>query len=188
MGLFAVIGPSRKDHRGPLAFCSRSLSKIRFSSQKRSISRSMVGKSGTFGTGLYMFVNNIVLADAGASVPARAPARHGGRDVASYVSTVNFCGILNGWNTIVCAKSLCGVVLDLDAQRLEELEVLIANLEFSGHQGRLFARLLARLADSDSGFQHQENIVPAFFDSGNDIGNRLGVRQRLVDRLAQFLH
>src|SRR5579864_5472792 len=79
MGLFAVIGPSRKDQRGPLAFCSRSLSKIRCSSQKRSISRSMVGKSGTFGTGLYMFINNIVLADVGASVPAHAPPLHGDR-------------------------------------------------------------------------------------------------------------
>src|SRR5580692_5726282 len=90
MGLFAVIGPSRKDQRGPLAFCWRSLSKTRFSSQKRSISRSMVGKSGTFGTGLYMFINNIVSADVGASVPARGPALHGCGDVASYVSTGQF--------------------------------------------------------------------------------------------------
>src|SRR5580704_14015216 len=90
MGLFAVIGPSRKDQRGPFALCSRCLSKIRCSSQKRSISRSMVGKSGTFGTGLYMFINNIVSADVGASVPARAPAVHGGRDVASYASTGQF--------------------------------------------------------------------------------------------------
>src|SRR5579863_286261 len=90
MGLFAVIGPSRKDQRGPLAFCSRSLSKIRCSSQKRSISRSMVGKSGTFGTGLYMFINNIVSADVGARVPAHAPPLHGGRDAASCVSTGQF--------------------------------------------------------------------------------------------------
>jgi len=37
-----------------------------------------------------MFINNIVLADVGASVLARAPALHGCRDVASYVSTGQF--------------------------------------------------------------------------------------------------
>lgn len=86
------------------------------------------------------------------------------------------------------AVVLRGVVLNLDAQRLEELQILIADLEFSGHQRRLFAGLLTRLADPDRGFQHQKDIVSALFDSGNDIGNGLGISQRLIDRLAQFLH
>src|ERR1017187_4259339 len=58
MGLFAVIGPSRKDQRGPSAVCARSLSNTRFSSQKRRISRSIAGKSGTLGTGRYMFFHD----------------------------------------------------------------------------------------------------------------------------------
>src|SRR5207247_1566293 len=60
MGLFAVIGPSRNDHGEPFAVCSRSLSKIRFSSQKRRTSRSRVGKSGTLSTGRYIVINNII--------------------------------------------------------------------------------------------------------------------------------
>ena len=47
MGLLAVIGPSRNDHRGPPAVWARSLSRMRRSSQKRKISRSIAGKSGT---------------------------------------------------------------------------------------------------------------------------------------------
>jgi hypothetical protein len=95
---------------------------------------------------------------------------------------------VNGWKQNCLAATLRGVVLNLDAQRLEELEVLIADLELRRHQRRLFARLLARLADSDRGFQHQKDIVTAFFDSGNDVGDGLGISQRLIDRLAQFLH
>src|ERR1035437_3874527 len=56
MGLLAVIGPSRNDHRGPLAVCARSLWKMRCSSQKRRIWRSMAGKSGTLGTDRYIFM------------------------------------------------------------------------------------------------------------------------------------
>src|ERR1039458_4228270 len=56
IGLLAVIGPSRNDQRGPPAVCARSFSKIRFSSQKRSIARSIAGKSGTFGTDRYIFI------------------------------------------------------------------------------------------------------------------------------------
>src|ERR1039458_7000204 len=56
IGLLAVIGPSRNDQRGPPAVWARSFSKMRFSSQKRSMARSMVGKSGTFGTGRYIFI------------------------------------------------------------------------------------------------------------------------------------
>src|ERR1051326_2110708 len=54
MGLLAVIGPSKNDQRGPWAFFWRSLLKICLSCQKRRISRSIAGKSGTFATGRYM--------------------------------------------------------------------------------------------------------------------------------------
>src|ERR1017187_5951308 len=56
IGLLAVIGPSRNDQRGPPAVWARSFSKMRFSAQKRSIARSMAGKSGTFGTDRYIFI------------------------------------------------------------------------------------------------------------------------------------
>src|ERR1700732_1239744 len=80
------------------------------------------------------------------------------------------------------------VVLNLDAERLEELQVLIVGLELSSPQRRLFAGFLATLAYPDGGFQHQEDIVAALFDSRRDIGDGLGIRQGLVDRLTQFLH
>ena len=76
-----------------------------------------------------------------------------------------------------CGAVLRRVVLDLDAQRLEEFEILIADLELRGHQRRLFAGLLTRLADSDGSFEHQEYVVTALFDPGNDIGNGLGISQ-----------
>src|SRR5262245_38710991 len=53
IGLLAVIGPSRKDQRGPSFVWARSLSKMRRSAQKRRISRSRAGKSGIRGTGRY---------------------------------------------------------------------------------------------------------------------------------------
>src|ERR1017187_5274994 len=58
MGLLAVMGPSRNDQRGPAAVCARSFWKIWRSSQKRKSSRSMAGKSGTLGTGLYIFIGD----------------------------------------------------------------------------------------------------------------------------------
>src|ERR1039458_10396370 len=56
MGLLAVIGPSRNDQGGPPAVCARFFSNLLFSAQKRRISRSMAGKSGTFGTDRYIFI------------------------------------------------------------------------------------------------------------------------------------
>src|SRR5580704_14807011 len=56
MGLLAVMGPSRNDQRGPPAVCARSFWKIWRSSQKRKRSRSIAGKSGILGTGLYIFI------------------------------------------------------------------------------------------------------------------------------------
>src|ERR1035438_8773532 len=56
MGLLAVMGPSRNDQGGPPAVCARSFRKIWRSSQKRRSSRSIAGKSGTLGTGRYIFI------------------------------------------------------------------------------------------------------------------------------------
>ena len=114
--------------------------------------------------------------------------------------SIEFCWILNPKKKRrhKCRRhtnqaGLGGVVLDLDAQRLQELQVLIADLEFGiagerGDQGSLVSGFLAGLADADGGFEDQENVVAAFLDFGNDIGDLLGVGQRFVDRLAQLLH
>ena len=50
------------------------------------------------------------------------------------------------WSVV---RVLRGVVLDLDAERLEEFEVLITDLEFRRNQRWLVAGLLTRLADPD---------------------------------------
>src|ERR1700675_5159205 len=71
-------------------------------------------------------------------------------------------------------------VVDLDAQRLEKLQILIADLEFSiraegGDQGSLVGGVFALLADADGGFENEENVVAAFLDPGNDFGDRFGI-------------
>src|SRR6202521_3283755 len=84
-------------------------------------------------------------------------------------------------------------VVDLDAQRLEKLQILIADLEFSiraegGDQGSLVGGVFALLADADGGFENEENVVAAFLDAGNDFGDRFGIGKRLVDRFSEFFH
>ena len=61
----------------------------------------------------------------------------------------------------------------------EKLQILIADLEFgigaeSGDQGSLVAGVFALFADADRGFEDEENIVAAFLNAGNDIGDVLG--------------
>src|SRR5689334_10431931 len=63
MGLLAVMGPSRKDQRGPFLFFSRSRSKARISSQNASIWRSRAGKSvcgSTFSNGMVPFLVRVI--------------------------------------------------------------------------------------------------------------------------------
>ena len=69
---------------------------------------------------------------------------------------------------------------DLDAERLEKLHILIADLEFGiaaegGDQGSLVRGVLALFADADGSFENQENVVAAFLDAGNDLGDRFGI-------------
>src|ERR1700704_6072510 len=84
-------------------------------------------------------------------------------------------------------------VVDLDAQRLEKLQILIADLEFGigaegGDQGSLVGRVFVLLADADGGFENEENVVATFLDAGNDFGDRFGIGKRLVDRFSEFFH
>ena len=51
MGLLAVMGPSKKDQRGPSAFFLRSRLKVSSAAQRSSIRRSMDGKSSSSGSG-----------------------------------------------------------------------------------------------------------------------------------------
>jgi len=83
--------------------------------------------------------------------------------------------------------------LDLDAEGLQELEILVADFEFgvggeSSDEGSLVGGFLALLADADGGFEDQENVVAALFDAGDDFGDLFGIGERLVDGLAEFLH
>src|ERR1700683_2026764 len=103
------------------------------------------------------------------------------RDSATPLRTTNVVGRLRG------------VFFDLDAQRFEELQVLIADFEFwigaeGGDERGLVGGFVARLADADGGFEHQKNIVTAFFDAGDDFGNLVGVGQRLIDGFPKFFH
>jgi len=83
--------------------------------------------------------------------------------------------------------------LDLDAEGLQELEILVADFEFgvggeSSDEGSLVGGFLALLADADGGFEDQENVVAALFDAGDNFGDLFGIGERLVDGLAEFLH
>src|ERR1700675_195642 len=84
-------------------------------------------------------------------------------------------------------------VVDLDAQRLEKLQILIADLEFGigaegGDQGSLVGSVFALLADADGGFENEENVVATFLDTGNHFGDRFGIGKRLVNRFSELFH
>src|SRR6266853_6994913 len=84
-------------------------------------------------------------------------------------------------------------VVDLDAEGLEKLQVLVADLEFcigaeSGDEGSLVGGVFALLADADGGFENEENVIATFLDAGNDFGDRFGIGKRFVDRFSEFFH
>ena len=88
---------------------------------------------------------------------------------------------------------LSNVFVDFNAQRLQELQILIIDFEGGigserGYEGGLVVRFLALLADADGSFEDQEDVVAALFDARHDLGNGIGIGQRLVDRFAQFFH
>jgi hypothetical protein len=97
---------------------------------------------------------------------------------------------------VISAVLLLGVAFfffDLDAERFQELQILVADFEFwirgkRGNQGSLVRGLFALLAHSDGGFKNEEDVISAVFDPGNNLGNLLGVRQGFVDRIAEFFH
>ena len=83
--------------------------------------------------------------------------------------------------------------LDFDTEGFEELEILIVDFEFgiggeSGDEGSLVGGFLALLADADGGFQDQKDIVPALFNTRDDLGDLFGIGERFVDGFAEFLH
>jgi hypothetical protein len=60
------------------------------------------------------------------------------------------------------SHQLSNVFVDFDAQRLQELEVLIVDLERGicserGYEGCLVVRFLALLTDADGSFEHEED-------------------------------
>ena len=63
--------------------------------------------------------------------------------------------------------------VNFDAERLEEFQVLVVDLEFRiGGQGRdqrsLIGRFFALLADADSRFENQEDVVSTLLDAGDN--------------------
>jgi len=82
---------------------------------------------------------------------------------------------------------------DFDAERFQELEILVADFEFgvggeSGDEGSFVGGFFALLAYADGGFEDEEDVVTAFFDAGDDFGDLFGVGERFVDGFAEFLH
>src|SRR5579872_246393 len=80
-----------------------------------------------------------------------------------------------------------------DAEGFEKFQILIADFELgiggkSGYQRSLVGRLLALLAHADGSFEDQENIVTALFNARDDFRDLVGIGERFIDRLAQFLH
>ena len=53
---------------------------------------------------------------------------------------------------------------------------------------RVVVLALIAPVESDRGFQNQENIVPGSFDLADCLRNPVGFRERIVDRVSQFLH
>ena len=91
------------------------------------------------------------------------------------------------------ASNLAGFFLDADLQCPEELSVLVGEVEF-GDMVNIVVDLLAvhhfgftAPIEADGHFQHQEKVVAGRPDAPDDIRDLLGVRNRLVDRAAQFL-
>jgi len=83
--------------------------------------------------------------------------------------------------------------VDFDAQRFEEFQILITDLQLriGGHSGderSLVWRLFALLAHADRRFQDQENVIATLFNAGHNFRNLLGVRQRFVNRVAELFH
>jgi len=83
--------------------------------------------------------------------------------------------------------------LDLDAEGLQELEVLVVDLEFrigreSGDQRCLVGGFFALLAHPNGGFKNEKNIVTTLLDARDDFGDLFRVGERFVDSFAEFLH
>src|SRR6185369_8529854 len=169
MGLLAVIGPSRNDQRGPSAVCARSLSKTLFSSQKRSISRSIAGKSGTLGTGRYMsFHHNCRdLADVN-PCPTMRPMDH--REVGRYWegNAAAWTALSRqGWDVYRDAVNTPAFLAMLpDVAGLRGLDVGCGE----GHNTRLLAERGARMTAID--------IAPTFvrFARESEVRQPLGIR------------
>src|SRR6516164_7136259 len=82
---------------------------MRFSSQKRSIARSMPGKSGTFGTGLYMFADiSLSSSIAGALILVKF-----WRERRSFCGTRHRAFLRSGTNTLL--KSAVRLLFGVDA-------------------------------------------------------------------------
>src|SRR5215472_2536249 len=74
------------------------------------------------------------------------------------------------------------VFVDLDAQGLKELQVLVVDFKGGiagqgGYQLRLVGRLFSLLAHPNGGFQYQEDVVSTLFYPGDHIRDLVRVSQ-----------
>ena len=52
----------------------------------------------------------------------------------------------------------------------------------------LFFAFFIPLIEANSCFQYQENVISGAFDLANSLGDPVGLRELVVDRVPQFLH
>src|SRR5437868_924154 len=107
-----------------------------------------------------------------------------------------------GERTRTVRRPLAAVVVDGDLQCPQEFLILRGQfnlpypsprgfgLSFQFHRffGFVVLVLFGTLVESDGGFQNQEDVITGAFDLPNRGGYAVGIRERFVDRIPQFLH
>jgi hypothetical protein len=85
------------------------------------------------------------------------------------------------------------VFVDLNAEGFEKFEVLIADFQLriageSSDERSFVGGFFALFADPNGGFEDEEDVIAVIFDSGDHFGDLLGIGERLIDGITQFLH
>src|ERR1017187_6013602 len=89
---------------------------------------------------------------------------------------------LSAFWLLVFVRLVCVVLLffNLNAQRLQEFEILVADLELRirrqrGDERGFIGRFFALLADADGSFEDQEDVVATLLDAGDNFRDLLGI-------------
>ncbi len=83
-----------------------------------------------------------------------------------------------------------GLRIDGDSERFEEARVLgtDAQLRFAPARGLGTGFAGLALIEADSGLKDHKDVIAAGFDAGDDLGDVLGFRDRVIDGFAKLLH